>query len=138
MIQERCFGIIPLTFRDNLWEVFIMQHFNGGHWSFPKGHAMKGESPKETAARELLEETGMVVLRFLDFPYLTDRYLFHKEKLLHDKTVRYYLAEVNPSHLPASKEMIQGKWLLLKELPSYASYKETKILFEKLVTMLSK
>lgn len=27
-------------------------------WSFPKGHADKGETPEETALREVLEETG--------------------------------------------------------------------------------
>jgi bis(5'-nucleosidyl)-tetraphosphatase len=137
MIQERCFGIVPLSFRDQLWHVFLMQHLSGGHWSFPKGHTVKGESPKETATRELLEETGMAILRFLNLPYLTDRYTFEKEGLLHDKSVRYYLAEVTESHLPASQEMLQGKWLLLKELPAYATYKETKILFEKLISLLS-
>jgi 8-oxo-dGTP pyrophosphatase MutT (NUDIX family) len=33
-------------------------HFDGYHWSFPKGRPEPGETPQETALREVLEETG--------------------------------------------------------------------------------
>ncbi len=33
---------------------------DAGLWSYPGGHALPGESPAETAVRELREETGIV------------------------------------------------------------------------------
>lgn len=39
-------------------EYLLVQH-NGGHWSFPKGHVEGNETEAETAAREILEETGL-------------------------------------------------------------------------------
>ena len=39
--------------------VLMVGGFHG--WSFPKGHREQGESPEETAHREVLEETGIAV-----------------------------------------------------------------------------
>jgi 8-oxo-dGTP pyrophosphatase MutT (NUDIX family) len=35
-------------------------HFDGYVWTFPKGRPEKGESPEQTALREVREETGIV------------------------------------------------------------------------------
>ena len=35
------------------------KHFDGYVWTFPKGRGTAGESPEETALREVLEETGV-------------------------------------------------------------------------------
>lgn len=37
---------------------------NVGTWELPAGHIEEGESPEETAAREVLEETGLIVNDF--------------------------------------------------------------------------
>ena len=38
---------------------YLLVRHNGGHWSFPKGHVEGDETEAETAAREILEETGL-------------------------------------------------------------------------------
>ena len=38
-----------------------------GHWCFPKGHREKDESMKQTALREVFEETGLMVTLISDF-----------------------------------------------------------------------
>ena len=35
-----------------------MDHYKGDFWTFPKGKPEFGESPEQTALREVLEETG--------------------------------------------------------------------------------
>jgi 8-oxo-dGTP pyrophosphatase MutT (NUDIX family) len=35
-------------------------------WGFPKGHIEEGETDKETARREIFEETGIQDLTFID------------------------------------------------------------------------
>lgn len=127
--QHYSFGIVPLTYRNNYWEAFLVQHRNGSHWGFPKGHAEKGESPKDTAERELLEETGMRVLRYLPHPYLVERYKFLYEGIMVDKTVRFYLAEVTPDYVLQKEELVEGKWLPLKDLLDYAIFDEEKNLY---------
>jgi len=136
MKQEECYGIVPLTYRENYWEVFLVQHLKGSYWGFPKGHGDKGESPKESAERELLEETAMTVIRYLPHPYLTQRYQFKREEELIEKHVRYYLAEVTSQYRVDSPEIIQGKWMPLKDLLSHVTFKEEEILFKKLTQLL--
>ena len=38
-----------------------------GHWCFLKGHMEKDESMKQTALREVFEETGLMVTLISDF-----------------------------------------------------------------------
>lgn len=41
--------------------VVLLRHRFGGHWSFPKGHVEAGESERQTAMREVREETGLSI-----------------------------------------------------------------------------
>ena len=134
--EEFSSGIIPLTYRHNVWEVFLIQHVNGNHWGFPKGRQEKGESPKETAIRELKEETGQEIVRFLPLPFLVETYRCQKNGILINKTVQFYLAEVTEKfHLQAA-EIIQGKWVLPRELLSYVTLEEEKEVYLKLIELL--
>jgi len=135
-MKRNCFGIIPLTYRENYFELFLIQHQGGGHWGFPKGHGERGESPKESAERELLEETGMQVIRYLPHPYLVEKYQYKLEGELIDKTVRFYLAEVTPQYTLQSEEIIQGRWIPLKDLLSYVTFDEERELYLSLIHLL--
>ena len=41
-------------------KILLIQHWSG-NWSFPKGHMEKGENERQTAIREIKEETGLDV-----------------------------------------------------------------------------
>lgn len=72
-----------------LWredEILVMKRglggFAGGGWFIPGGHAEQGERPRESAAREVFEETGISVepdgLRLVDvMTYETGRGTAH-------------------------------------------------------------
>lgn len=137
-LKSDCFGIVPLTYRAGYWEVFLVRHLNGGHWSFPKGHEEKGESPKETAERELKEETGMEVICYLDTPYVVEKYQFHHEGILVDKTVRFYLAEVTPSYTLQAEEIVEAKWLPINEIVEYVTFEEERKLYLSVIDLLKK
>jgi 8-oxo-dGTP pyrophosphatase MutT (NUDIX family) len=57
-IHRRSFGIIPIAFPAAEPPLFLILRAYR-NWDFPKGGAEPGETPLETARRELAEETGI-------------------------------------------------------------------------------
>jgi len=43
------------------FEVLLIRHKRGRSWTFPKGHMEENETERQTARREVLEETGLTV-----------------------------------------------------------------------------
>lgn len=54
-INEKSCGIILINDKNQ----YLLVRLLAGHWDFPKGHVEKDETEKETALREVLEETGL-------------------------------------------------------------------------------
>ena len=54
-INEKSCGIILIDDKNE----YLLVRLHAGHWDFPKGHVEQGETEKETALREVLEETGL-------------------------------------------------------------------------------
>jgi len=57
--EKSCGAIVYRRESGNVLYLIIQQ--KSRHWSFPKGHVERGESEKETALREIREETGLCV-----------------------------------------------------------------------------
>lgn len=61
-MSDLLIGVAVIAWRDNR---ILMHERLGSHgagtWSFPGGHIDSGESPREAASRELLEETGLAI-----------------------------------------------------------------------------
>lgn len=112
--SDRSYGIIPVRKVQEEWEFLLVKHL-GGHWSFPKGHPEGDESPKQAATRELLEETALQVKQFFPkYPFKEEYSFFHnKEKI--NKTVLYYLAEVQGEAKLQEEELLDLRWLAYSE-----------------------
>ena len=137
-MREYSYGIIPLKYNDSLngWEALLVQH-QGGHWAFPKGHANKGESPKETAARELKEETGLTIERFLSDEVLKENYAFFFQKKRILKTVLYYIAAVKGEVVIQIEEISASRWLPLNEATKSMTFTEGKNLCIRTIELLA-
>lgn len=61
MKKEKSCGAVIYRKNKGETEILLIQHKNGGHWAFPKGHVEKKETETETALREIREETGLKV-----------------------------------------------------------------------------
>ena len=61
MKKEKSCGAVVCRKGENGLEILLIQHKNGGHCAFPKGHVEKKETEEETALREIKEETGLKV-----------------------------------------------------------------------------
>ena len=115
MKKEESFGIIPLVNKNGCWEVFLIQLKHGRYWGFPKGHAEAGESPKETALRELKEETNLDLVRFLHDTPLSEQYQFTSERRRIFKRVEYFVAEVTGVVILQELELQNGHWISVPE-----------------------
>lgn len=79
-----------------------------GHWGFPKGHTETGENEYETAAREIFEETGLLVVFCMDARLVSN----YNPKPDVNKDAVYFLAtprNVQEVHLQA-EEVAEYKW----------------------------
>lgn len=122
MQQEQSYGIVPLRKLKQSWEVLLVQHASAKYWGFPKGHPEEGESPRQAAERELLEETGLTVQRLLrESPY-QEHYFFQKEKRLISKTVAYFPAEVEGKLQLQYKEISAAQWVPIEEACARLTY----------------
>lgn len=65
MKREKSCGALVLRKQEDTLYIVLLRHRFGGHWSFPKGHVEAGESERQTAMREVREETGLKI-RLMD------------------------------------------------------------------------
>lgn len=126
MRYEHSFGIIPITKKDNEWHVLIIQHAPGKHWGFPKGHADPNESPQATATRELLEETGLSITKFLVDTPLEEAYFFHRGNQLVHKKVSYFIAQVHGEIHLQEIEVSDCQWVPLAKAENLLTHTQAK------------
>lgn len=124
--EESCFGIIPVRAK-NGWEVLLIKH-NKGHWSFPKGHSSENETPYQVAQRELLEETGLSIVKLLYNEPFIERYAYEKEGKTIKKTVGYFLAEVSGNVRLLENELCGYQWTSFDEALNQISFDQARLI----------
>ena len=123
---------------ENDIKLFLLLHYESGHWDFPKGHVEEGESDIETLKREVSEETGINDLAVLPNFKKQIKY-FYKAKggELEErkkegrpqnviKRVTYYLAETTDQNVKISFEHTGFEWLPFNEALKKITYKNSK------------
>lgn len=112
----------------------IARHSRSGHleWCLPKGHIEKGETPSQTAVREIHEETGILgevvdSIATIDYWFTGTSQRIHK--LVHHYALRYVSGELSvlgdPDH-----EAEDALWVHFDELGNVLSYpNERKIVW---------
>jgi len=100
----------------------ILVIFRRGYWDLPKGKVDKGETPEQTALREVNEETGLKMLKLLD-PLCKTRHTYQlKRKRILKTTFWYKMIAEDSALTPQREEDIEiAEWVdldrFLKSLP---------------------
>ncbi len=136
-VEEASFGIIPLKQEGGVLQILLILHQGGRHWAFPKGHGNPGETPIESARRELKEETGLDIEKLLAETPLTEQYQFHRKRDLVIKTVQYFPAIVTGTLKLQAEEIRDAKWVPLQEASRYLTFKEAKEMCNQLCSKMS-
>ena len=136
-VEEESFGIIPLRENKGVWEVLLILHQGGRHWAFPKGHGNLGETPLESACRELTEETGLEVQEIIQEQPLKEHYRFYRKQGIVSKRVQYFPAKVSGLLKLQEEEIQDAKWVSLQEAVHHVTFKEARNMCQKLIRLLN-
>lgn len=136
MEREESFGVIPLSKQEGEWAVFLIQHKKGRYWGFPKGHAESGESPEQSAFRELKEETNLECVRLLQAEPLVEEYSFLLKGKRVSKRVLYYIAEVSGKVVLQTEEIQQGVWVPFPHALDHVTHPEGREILAKAYQLL--
>ncbi len=120
------FGIVPLKKIDGQWNIFLILHKEGHHWGFPKGRKNEGEEDLAAAKRELLEETGLHIVKLLSPEPLVENYQFRHQRKLQNKRVCYFVAEVTGDVRLQPEEIRDGKWFPVDKAREILSFAEAR------------
>ena len=133
MKKEKSCGAIVLKKENDEFKVLLLKH-QKGHVSFPKGHVENGETEKETAIREIKEETNLDV-KFIEGFRKVISYS-PKENVLKD--VVYFLAyPLNNDLVIEEKEIKEAYWVSLKEAFDLITHNNDKLLFNEVIAFLN-
>lgn len=130
MKHEKSCGLI-VFYRDDDGLNYLLLHYPEGHWDLPKGHVEVDEGEKETALRELYEETGIKNVKFIEDFREKIHYFFKSEDELISKTVVFFLAEAKEKAIELSHEHKNFTWLEYEKAHEKLTFKNVKDLLKK-------
>lgn len=125
MPDERSAGVV--LFREaGKARLYLLLHYEEGHWDFPKGHIEAGESEKEAAERECREETGISGIAFV--PGFRERigYTYLREGKPSSKEVYFLLASTSEAEVKLSYEHQGYAWLTCDEALSRLTFENAR------------
>lgn len=139
MVQEKndfsCGGLVWDASAKKVLLIRVENLSGGQAWTFPKGHPEAGETPEESALREVVEETGWVCSITKQ---LTDVfYRYTHNGILFNKTVRWFLMSPNNSIGSFDgEEVLEVRWVTLPEAQTMVSYGSDKELLKQTALLL--
>jgi 8-oxo-dGTP pyrophosphatase MutT (NUDIX family) len=102
-------------------KVLLQRRKDNGLWGLPGGSLEPGESLEETARREVLEETGLVVAGLKLFGVYSGRdqfYVYPNGDQIYDVCVVYATGEYNGEMAAEAGEVLELRFFALDDLPN--------------------
>lgn len=127
MADEISAGAVLCSFNSDLRRVeYLLLNYSSGHWDFPKGNVETGENGLQTATREILEETGINEIIFVDGFVSTIEYYYKRSSRLIHKFVTFYLAKTCIRDVRLSFEHRDFSWKEYDLAINQLTYKSAK------------
>ena len=127
MKYEYCSGAVLYTVvNDKILYVLVVE--SDGHCGLPKGHIETGETERETALREIKEETGINAVLFDDFAIKVE----YETKEGSIKRTTYFIASYYNQVIECNNnELLEVKLLPFDEAMATLTYQDIKDVLQK-------
>jgi 8-oxo-dGTP pyrophosphatase MutT (NUDIX family) len=115
---------------------------DGKYWGLPKGNVEPGESPEQTALREIAEETGLAIESLTVLGELpASEYVYRRRDggRLIFKRVHHYLVGAPPDaelH-PDPAEIAEAEWVSFDEAMQRVSFRDTQAALREALRLLA-
>jgi 8-oxo-dGTP pyrophosphatase MutT (NUDIX family) len=138
MPREASAGGVVIRESAGTWEVAVIRPHGRPLWALPKGHVDPGESPEQTASREVHEETGLTVTLLAPLGEIRYVYQFRGQRIfkrVHFFLFRYQAGALGP--LPGPRvEVDEVRWVPVTQLVPLLGYKGEKAVASRAVRWL--
>ena len=125
MKYEKSCGCIIID--DN--KVLLIQQ-NEGHWGFPKGHVEGNETEKETAIREVKEETNLDVEINDKHKYFEE---YSPEEGIWKKVVYFVATKLSDKIIPQKEEVQNIEWIDVNDAIEKLTFENSKKILKKVI-----
>ena len=126
MYDEISIGSVLYILDTNFNVNYLILNYSYGHWDFPKGNIENGESELDTIKREIMEETGITDINFIDDFRQQISYRYKKKFKLVNKLVIYYIVETKSNKVVLSFEHVNFAWLNYNDALNRLSFDNSK------------
>lgn len=115
MKHEKSAGAVVFR-KENNTILYLLLHYKykSEYLGFPRGSIEEGESERQTAEREIKEETGLDV-QFLEGFREQIHWFYRREGDTVSKNLILFLAQAKDDHVRVSDEHVGYKWLTFEE-----------------------
>lgn len=134
-------GAVVLVINEHGYVLLQQRTEPYGKWGLPGGLMELGESPEETACREVYEETGIKVKNLRLINVFSGANYFTKlanGDEFQSVTTAYYTDEYDGDFVMNKEEAVQLKFFPVTELPDYIVGSHKKMIFEYMKIMEKK
>ena len=119
-------------------EVLLIFKYWTKNWEFPQGSIEKGESPQETARREIGEETALNKIKFEPDFQTRIYYQFIRKEFFIKKSVILFLARAEGKVKLGSDEHLEYTWVPIKRAYDYFRHDNHKRVLREVEKWLEK
>lgn len=122
---------------------YLVVQYRNGHWEFPRGHQEEGETDRQTAEREIFEETGISELEMVS-GFCESTYFFYvakgnereERKAAGDgiyifKKAVFFLAQTKTIEIRLSFEQLNFEWLEFGDALEKVTHEKAKNVLKK-------
>jgi 8-oxo-dGTP pyrophosphatase MutT (NUDIX family) len=139
MPREASAGGVVIRENAGSWEVAVIRPHGRALWALPKGHVDPGETPEQTATREVREETGLTASLVSSLGEIRYVYQFRGQRIF--KRVHFFLFHYQAGELgvlpPGPRvEVDEARWVPLAQLVPMLGYKGEKSIAARAVRLL--
>jgi bis(5'-nucleosidyl)-tetraphosphatase len=117
---------------------YLLLNYTSGHWDFVKGNVEPDETEKQTATREMEEETGITQAQFIDGFRESINYFYRRQGQTINKQVVFYIIESQNDEVTLSFEHIGYIWLPYQQAMEKLTFKNAQQVLQKAHDFLQK